>query len=486
MRFRTLMLAAALLATGCTGGNQSAEDTTTRAPFTTAPTTTSTTLDPASSLIPEPGAVAGIWLAEFGGVVLQFRIDQGPDEDLTGVFDSPMEGATDLPIVVTADEVNVTIEIPVASAVFEGTVTGDSLAGVWKQGGAEVPMLFNRQAEAFAIARSQEPQPPFPYESEAVSFDNGPISLGGTLVIPEGIGPFPATVLISGSGQQDRDESIMGHRPFLVLADWLARQGIASLRYDDRGVGESGGNPVGATTADFAEDARAAADFLASDDRFSSTGLIGHSEGGLIAPIVANSAEEVDFVVLLAGPGLPGADVLGKQTEELMEAEGAARSAVDWRVGWGLDVIELAASELDSAEVAAEIRRILEEAAVDVPPGLEQSVSEAAIEDTVAAFTDAWMRYFLAYDPRPALEAISIPILALIGDLDLQVSAELNVPALEGALAGNSDATVIELAGLNHLFQTATTGAVSEYGQIEETFAPAALELISDWILERF
>ena len=354
--------------------------------------------------------------------MLQFRIDQGPDQDLTGVFDSPLEGATDLPTTITADGANVTIEIPVAAAVFEATVEPDSLSGIWKQGGAEVPMFFTRQAEPFTLVRTQEPQPPFPYESVDVRFGSGTIPLGGTLVIPEGAGPFPVAVLISGSGQQDRDESIMGHKPFLVLADWLARRGVATLRYDDRGVGESGGNPIGATTADFAEDALAAVGFLADDERFSAIGLIGHSEGGLIAPMVAAQAD-VAFVVLLAGPGVPGAEVLAKQTEDLMRAEGASRSAVDWRVGWGTEVIALAASDMDSADVAGQIRGVLEAAAVDVPPGLEQLVSDAAIEETVAAFTDPWMRYFLAYNPRPALEVLAIPVLALIGDLDLQVSA---------------------------------------------------------------
>jgi hypothetical protein len=293
-------------------------------------------------------------------------------------------------------------------------------------------------------------------------------------------------VLISGSGQQDRDESLMGHKPFLVLADWLARQGIATLRYDDRGVGESGGNPVGATSADFAEDALAAVLSLTDDERFSTIGLIGHSEGGLIAPMVAALSDDVAFVVLLAGPGLPGADVLAKQTEDLMRAEGAPRSAVDWRVGWGNDVIALAASNMDTADVATQIRERLEGAATEAPIGLEQLVSDAAIEEMIATFTDPWMRYFLAYDPQPALEALAIPVLALIGDLDLQVSAELNTPALETALAGNPDATVTKLSSLNHLFQTATTGAVSEYGQIAETFAPEALQLVSDWIQERF
>ncbi len=477
MQRRVLLLSILMVLAACAGSGT--------ANTTDPPSSTTTTMDPASSLVPEPAGVAGIWLAELRGVVLQFRIDLGPDQDLTGVFDSPLEGVTDLPTTIIADGANVTIEIPVAAVVFEATVETDSLSGIWKQAGAEVPVSFTRQVEPFTLVRTQEPQPPFPYESVEVRFDNGPITLGGTLVIPEGAGPFPVAVLISGSGQQDRDESIMGHKPFLVLADWLARRGVATLRYDDRGVGDSGGNPIGATSADFAEDALAAVVFLADDERFSAIGLIGHSEGGLIAPMVAAEAD-VAFTVLLAGPGVPGSEVLAQQTEDLMSAEGASRSAVDWRVGWGTEVIALAASDLDSAEVAAEIRGVLEAAADDVPPGLEQMVNDAAIEETVAAFTDPWMRYFLAYNPQSALEALTIPVLALIGDLDLQVSAELNIPALEAALAGNSDATVIELDGLNHLFQTATTGAVSEYGQIEETFAPEAMELVSDWILERF
>lgn len=474
MQQRALLLSVLLLVTACSGSDTTG----------TGPQSSTTTIDPASSFVAEP-APSGIWLAEFRGVVLQFRIDQGPDQDLTGVFDSPLEGITDLPTAITADGTNVTIAIPGAAAVFEATVTTDSLSGIWKQGGAEVPMLFTRQAEPFTLVRTQEPQPPFPYESFEVRFDNGPITLGGSLVIPEGAGPFPVAVLISGSGQQDRNESIMGHKPFLVLADWLARRGIATLRYDDRGVGDSGGSPRGATSADFAEDASAAVGFLADDERFSAIGLIGHSEGGLIAPMVAAQAD-VAFAVLLAGPGVPGADVLAKQTEDLMRAEGVPRPAVDWRVGWGTEVIALAASDMQSADVAAQIREVLQAAAADVPPELEPMVSDAAIEETVATFTDPWMRYFLAYDPRPALEELAVPVLALIGDLDLQVSAEVNIPALESALAGNDDATVTELGGLNHLFQTATTGAVSEYGKIEETVDPQAMELVSEWILERF
>ncbi len=451
-------------------------------PSATAPATA----DPTSSFNPEPHPAAGIWYAELGAAILQFRLDEGPDEVITGVFDSPAEGVTDLPTVVTVDGTDLTLEIPVAAAVFEGTVEGDSLSGVWKQAGSEIPLVFSRRTESFAYDRPQEPMPPFPYSTSEVSFGDQGISLAGTLTIPEGEGPFPAAILISGSGQQDRDESIMGHKPFLLLADYLARAGVATLRYDDRGVGGSTGNPIGATTADFAEDARLAVDFLAGTEGVESIGLIGHSEGGLIAPMVASDSADVSFVVLLAGPGLPGSAVLATQTADLLRAEGAPRHLVDWQVAWTTDVIAVAASDEDAGTAEEMIRAIMETAAAEAPPDLASRVTAEAVDGIVAAYGDPWMRYFLAYDPRPALVALDVPTLAAIGTLDLQVSAADNLPEIELALAENADATVVDLDGLNHLFQTAGTGAVSEYASIEETMSAAVLELVAGWITDRF
>ncbi len=440
----------------------------------------------ASSFNPDPPPAAGIWLAELGPAIFQFRLDAGPGDEITGVFDSLAEGATDLPVTVTTDGDVVTIAIPVASAVFEGTVDRDILSGVWTQAGNEISLVFERQAEPFALARPQEPVPPYPYTATDVRFENGAISLAGTLITPEGTGPFPAAVLISGSGAQDRDESVMGHKPFLVLADALARKGIATLRFDDRGVGESTGNPIGATTADLATDTLAAVEFLRDQTQIGDIGLIGHSEGGLIAPMAAAESPDVSFAVLLAGPGLPGADVLSTQTGDLLRAGGMSEDAIVWRMGWNDRIIELAASDAATTDVAEQIRALLTAAAADAPELLAGQLSDEAIGQMVAAFTDPWMRYFLAYDPAPALAQLSIPVLAMIGTLDLQVSSADNVPALETALSSNPDATVMELAGLNHLFQNATTGAVSEYGLIEETMAPVVPKTIADWILERF
>jgi pimeloyl-ACP methyl ester carboxylesterase len=479
-------LAVLLLIGGCSSGEGTDPGSSAVPSPPTSATATTTTIDPTSSFMPGPPLAAGIWLAEFGPAILQFRLDAGPDDVITGVFDSPAEGVTDLPVTVTTDGDAVQIIIPAASAVFEGTADEDSLTGIWTQAGNELPLVFERQAEPFAFARPQEPVPPYPYNATDVRFHNDDITLAGTLITPDGTGPFPTAVLISGSGGQDRDETLMGHKPFLVLADALARAGIATLRFDDRGVAESTGTPVGATTADLATDTLAAVEYLRSQPQIGVIGLIGHSEGGLIAPMVAAESPDVSFIVLLAGPGLAGAEVLGTQTEDLLRAEGMSEDGIAWRMRWNDTIIELAASEAATPEVAEQIRTLLTEAAADAPALYAGQVSAELIEQMTEAFTDPWMRYFLAYDPEPALARLDVPVLAMIGTLDLQVSAAANVPALQTALAPNPDATVRELPGLNHLFQTATTGAVSEYGLIEETMSPAVPELISGWILQRF
>jgi pimeloyl-ACP methyl ester carboxylesterase len=481
-----LCVAVALVAVGC-GSSDEPAATTTAVPTTSAVSTSSTsTIDPTPSSMNGPPEVAGIWMVDFGGAVLQFRLDAGPDDEITGVFDSVSEGVSDLPVSVSVDETAVTIEIPAAQAVFEGTVDDNTFSGVWMQGGAEIPMEFARQTEPFALSRPQEPQPPFPYEATDVVFPNEDFALAGTLIVPEGPGPFPAAVLISGSGPQDRDESLAGHKPFLVLADALARQGIATLRFDDRGFGSSTGDPLGATTADLATDTKAAVDFLRQQPKIAAIGLIGHSEGGLIAPMVAIDSPDAAFVVLLAGPGLPGGQILLTQTEELMRAEGVPEASIEWRMGWNDDLIALAASDKGTLEVTTEMKDLLSDAAATAPADMLSQVSSDAIDQLIATFTDPWMRYFLAYDPAPALADLEIPVLAMIGELDLQVSAGANTPVLEAALAANSDATVLSLPGLNHIFQNAATGAVSEYAQLDETFDPATLQAIADWILARF
>ena len=416
-------------------------------------------------------------------IEFQFTVDD--TGTVTGIVTSPSAEAPDLPINGVISDGAVTIKIPAVEAVFEGEVDGATMTGTWYQSGAEVPAVFELRDEPLTLARPQEPTPPFPYEATDVRFPNGDISLAGTLVVPEGEGPFPAVVLSSGSGPQDRDETIVGHKPFLVLSDAFALAGIASLRFDDRGVGGSTGDPVGATTADLARDTASAVQFLADDDRFDSIGIVGHSEGGIIGPMVAHDSEAVDSVVLLAGPGLPGLDVLLRQTEDLMRVEGASEAGIAWQLSWRREIMEVSASSVPKDEAAEAIRAIVSAALENPPAGVTETLDPSMTEQFVAAFTDPWMRFFLAYDPAPALEDLGIPTLALIGSLDVQVSAEENIPALEAALEANADATVFELEGLNHLFQNAETGAVSEYARIEETFSPEAIDLITAWILEQ-
>ena len=298
----------------------------------------------------------------------------------------------------------------------------------------------------------------------------------------DGEGPFPAAILVSGSGPQNRDEEVFEHRPFHVLADYLTRRGVAVLRYDDRGVGDSGGVFAGSTSEDFARDAEAAVRFLGARDEVDAAaiGIIGHSEGGLIAPLVASRSTNVGWVVMMAGPGLPGLDLLVLQAVAINRAAGMPEAAVEMRRDLQHALLTLAASDRSTHEVETEALRLLQGANAGLT--VEQARGE------IANLTSPWMRWFVRYDPRPVLQRVNVPVLAINGELDLQVPSGPNLEAIQAGFAEgeNERASVVELPGLNHLFQTATTGLVSEYRQIEETIAPAALEVIGDWIVERF
>jgi pimeloyl-ACP methyl ester carboxylesterase len=300
------------------------------------------------------------------------------------------------------------------------------------------------------------------------------VHLAGTLTVPEGPGPFPAVLLITGSGSQDRDETIFEHKPFLVLADDLTRRGIAVLRVDDRGVGGSTGGSPNDTTADFATDVEAGVAWLKACMEVDPKriGLIGHSEGGVIAPMVAARDPAVAFVVLWAGSGVRGAELLAAQARAVAVASGAPPAAADEIFRHQSQMLQSVAGAPDAARARAALVKVAADA--DLPPPTDEAI---------ASLTVPWTRWFIAYDPAPALRALKIPVLALIGGKDVQVLPEQNIPALRAALAGDAKAQVLELPGLNHLFQTAGTGGPAEYGKIEETIAPAALKLIGDWIV---
>lgn len=329
--------------------------------------------------------------------------------------------------------------------------------------------------------RTDEPVPPFPYQTHDVTFENEAaegVRLAGTLAWPEGEGPFRAVVMITGSGPQDRNEELLNLRPFLVLSDALARAGIASLRYDDRGFAESTGDFSSATTEDFASDARAALAYLAGQDHFevAEIGFLGHSEGGVVAPMAAEDNPDADFLVLLAGTGIDGGEIIISQARAIAAADGESEAQIDETEAILESVVGCIRSEPEPEQTEACLRTVLEEV----------GASAGEVRQALSAYNTPWMRYFINYDPIPVLERTTIPTLALNGSRDLQVLSELNLPPIAMALeeAGNSAATVEELSGLNHLFQHAETGSPSEYASIEETMAPEVLTLISEWIGE--
>lgn len=341
--------------------------------------------------------------------------------------------------------------------------------------------LFFRPAATTGQKRPQDPIKPYPYREEEISYESKEpgIKLAGSLTLPDSGGPFPAVLLISGSGAQNRNEEIMGHKPFLVLADHLTRQGVAVLRVDDRGIGGSSRGPSDVTSLDFAQDVIGGVSFLKSHEEINpgQIGLIGHSEGGIIAPMVAARSPDVAFIVLMAGTGVRGEDVLTRQAELLMRANGASEELIQANIKSQKILFDIMKSTPDNEEAEKQAREALSK--------INPVIRDAAYAQMKSALS-AWMRFFITYDPQTALEKVQCPVLALNGEKDLQVSARQNLPEIEKALhaGGNKDFKAVELPGLNHLFQACKTGSVAEYAQIEETLSPVALELISGWILE--
>ncbi len=454
----------------------------------------------AAVLAPLPGAAAetpfaGDWLGRIGpGLRLVLHLHPGADGALTGTLDSPDQGAKDIPLgaVVTRGD-SLTVEVPAVRGVYVALrIAPDSLAGEWRQNGVRLPLAMGH-GSATAPPRPQEPHGPLPYEAREVTVDaGGGIRLAGTLTMPRGGGPHAAALLVSGSGPQDRNEEVFGHRPFLVLADHLTRKGIAVLRVDDRGVGGSTGSFAGATSDDFARDAGACVAWLRGQHGVDPkrVGLIGHSEGGLIAPIVADRDPDVAFVVLLAGPAVDGETVILDQSARMRRAAGEDSATVARMAAQQERIFAALAASADTARDLPRVRALIRATIDDLPEAERRQIGDpsAAADAQLRRVTSPWFRFFLRYDPQPALAALDCPALALYGSLDLQVAPALHRAPMARALARSpgGDARVRVLPGLNHLFQAAKTGLPSEYPDIEETFDPAALEAVSGWILERF
>lgn len=344
-------------------------------------------------------------------------------------------------------------------------------------------------------SRPQEPTPPFPYETEEVSFTNAAadLTLTGTVTIPDGVGPFPGVVLVSGAGAQDRDGAMFGHRPMLVIADHLTRCGIAVLRFDDRGVGGSEGDFAAATPEDLATDVEAAAAFLATRLSVAAdgVGVAGHSDGALAGAIAARRDDRIAFLVMLAGSGLPGVEAAADQAERLGRAGGAPEEIVAMNRRLYGELARVAADPTgdgdDEARLRAAARSVLSQFSPELRRRTVGGAEERVVEQLVGAFGTPWTRFTLRHDPRETLEGVRVPVLALVGEKDLQLAANSHLSAISRALArgGNDDVTVRGMPGLNHLLQETESGSPSEFARIEQTVAPAALALVSGWIAGR-
>lgn len=430
----------------------------------------------------DPASLAGVWEGRInvGGQSIRIVFRVGADGN--AVMDSPDQGARNIAVDrPTAEGGVVRFVVPVIRGQFQGSRSedGETLTGVLSQGGATLPLVLSRTAETATLAaRPQTPTPPFPYRAEEVAFDNPEapgVRLAATLTLPQGAGPFPAAILITGTGPQDRDETIEGHKPFAIWADALTRRGVAVLRYDDRGVAGSTGVFAAATQRDFASDVKAALTWLVARPEIDAAriGLIGHSEGATFAELAIEDGARPAWLVALAGPALSGGETITAQVEQIAHASGMSAEAVARNVALQRRLMQTLASHAEDADAA---RLALE------PLLLESGRSPAEAAQLATAMSGDWYRGMVALDPADAIRAIRAPMLAVFGGKDLQVPADQNAAALS---RHKPDAEVVVLPGLNHLFQPAETGLPTEYGQIETTLDPSVIETVVDWVAAR-
>lgn len=391
-------------------------------------------------------------------ISLVFHLDE---ENPT--MDSPDQGAKGIPIQVTRGEMgNITIKIPSIGATYEGQWLVKQIVGTFKQWGSSLPMTLTPGVEK--LNRPQTPVGPFPYATEEVSFSNGDAVLKGTLVLPEGCSrKTPVLVMVTGSGLQNRDEEIYEHKPFAVIADALARAGIATLRYDDRGFGESTGDLVNCTTEDLKNDALAGIDLLRK--RFDKVGVIGHSEGGTIALMLA-AEKKADFIVSLAGVVVSGKETLLWQNRVSLAAAGIPAETID-------SYCKALETVFDASTAGMPLPSTSQ---FDLPAALSQNLSAV-----MRQLSMPYLKHFVTLDVRPLLGGISCPVLALNGTKDMQVEAESNLRALRSGLPDNPCNKFETVEGVNHMFQHCQTGMTTEYRDIEETFAPEVLETLVEW-----
>ena len=427
--------------------------------------------------------IEGHWKGEIdlGGLQLELAFDIASTENgYSATLDVPAQSAFNIPVDETVFQDNhLQMTMSAMGASYSGALKDKVIEGEFTQHGMTFPLNLEKgEKETKQMARPQDPQPPFNYHIEEVSFVNEKEgnTLVGTLTIPQGEGPFPAMVLVSGSGQQNRDEELMNHRPFWVIADYCVRHGVAVLRYDDRGIGGSEGEVYNATSMDFSYDAEAAFDYLRNQKQVdaSRVGILGHSEGGIINFMVAARRPEVAFLVSLAGPAVNGIEVLKEQQAAILRASGMSEEAVQFSSNTNAQLFDIIEASSNREEADSLMRQLVQ----------GWGYNEELTERTVSEMTMPWMYYFLKYDPTEAIVQTQCPALLLNGSKDLQVIASQNLPAYEKIIAehGKTNMTLREMPDLNHLFQHCETGSPNEYFTIDETISPEVLEMIVSFI----
>jgi pimeloyl-ACP methyl ester carboxylesterase len=455
--------------------------------------------------------ITGVWKGTFHvqpkDIPIIFHIARDSAGKLIATFDSPSQNGFNLPVseVITKAD-SVVFMIAMLNGKYAGILGGDAktIDGQWYQGNGSLPLTVTKTSDSATVKelrRPQTPKPPFPYQTRDVEYWNADktIRYGGSLTYPnpDPANPaqkgFPAVILITGSGQQDRDETLFGHKPFAVIADNLTKHGFLVLRVDDRGMGKTTGDFSQATSLDFAKDVEVGLDFLEAQPEVDKEkiGLLGHSEGGMIAPIVAGERKDVKFIVLLAGPGVPGLDLLVQQSEAISLSVGRTPAEAKASSELVRIALEEVNKNLDSAATVRNIRMRVDAWAKTVDTitlakirnGNGASRDEVILQ-TVSTMSSPWFRYFIAFDPQPYLQALHCKVLALNGSKDVQVVAAPNLAGIRSSLQKSRSPgyEVIELPGLNHLFQTCLKCSPAEYGELEETVAPKALEAIDNWL----
>jgi pimeloyl-ACP methyl ester carboxylesterase len=441
--------------------------------------------------------ILGLWKGKLQGTPVEFTIDISiNDSRRTVAYLSPNGGISKVEVSsLVNQQAKLSFEVPAEDVKYSGNFNKNNkgIEGVFSQGNREFKLNFSKadKSKQLQLNRPQHPKKPYSYNAEDIVFDNkkANIKLAGTLTTPKGTATSPAVVLISGSGPQDRDQTFMGHKTFLVLADYLTKSGIAVLRFDDRGFAKSMGDFSSATSLDFASDVQAAVEFLVNHPRIdaSNIGLIGHSEGGLIAPIVASQSDYIAFIALMAGPGISGNDIAIEQIETILSVNGLSDTAAKAGSNITRQLNEAIIKNQNSVDFENLLTQTYAKAwsslSKPIQAELKQVGGGSISKARIKMLSSAWNQYFLTHQPEVYLSKLSIPVMAIHGNKDKQMIATGNLQAIEAALNPSPKHLVIEMDGLNHLFQTANTGLMSEYSKIPETIAPQVLKTISNWIL---